>query len=167
MSKKPPGATPAQIVNSRRPGGVDDIARLMLDSIPFSTVVIDQEGVIAGVNQAWQDFALTNGVETGKPVKGTDVGDNYFAACKRSTFFQNDDSIKLSEAIKQVLYGRSGGFSYEYPCHSPKQKRWFNMIVLPLETDPRSVVISHIDITENKDKETALRKNSCQVIKFK
>src|SRR5690606_36274100 len=54
-----------------------------------------------------------------------------------------------ADGIRRVLAGRTGRFVMEYPCHSPRQERWFLMVVSPLETGGGSgAVVMHVDISE-------------------
>ncbi|MBK7767996.1 MAG: PAS domain-containing protein [Sulfuritalea sp.] len=55
-----------------------------------------------------------------------------------------------------MLDGRPPDFSLEYPCHSPRQERWFSMSVTPLGEPIRGAVVTHIDITSRKQSELAL-----------
>ena len=142
------------------------IHRATLDSVTAEIAVLDREGVIVAVNQAWRFFALENGLERGIPVQGTDVGDNYFAACQQSISFPADDAVNVRDGIQQVLDGRSPSFTLEYPCHSPQQVRWFTMSVTPLGPEPWGVVVTHIDITERKQNEQVLLASEAQLRSF-
>ena len=137
-----------------------------LDSIAAEIAVLDREGVIVAVNQAWRFFALENGTERGTPVQGTDIGDNYFSACQQSSYFPTDGAVNVRDGIQQVMDGRLPIFKLEYPCHSPQHERWFIMSVTPLGSEPRGVVVAHTDITERKKMEEALRENVADLIRF-
>jgi diguanylate cyclase (GGDEF)-like protein/PAS domain S-box-containing protein len=129
----------------------------ILNSLPAEVAVVDRYGVIRAVNEPWRRFALENGIEPGKPVPHTAVGDNYLAACQKDTGFALPDAMDARNGIQAVLDGRSPRFSLEYPCHSPTQQRWFTMTVLPLGQDiKRGVVITHTDITRGKIAEAAI-----------
>jgi diguanylate cyclase (GGDEF)-like protein len=51
-----------------------------------------------------------------------------------------------------VLAGKLAFFSFEYPCHSPDNKRWFTMRVNALHGDESKgmFVVSHHNITQRK-----------------
>jgi len=125
----------------------------MLDEI----VVIDRDGKIMMVNEAWRQFSKKNAPEPGKPPPGTEVGDNYLEACQSNTAITADNDSNARDGIQAVLDGRLPAFSMEYPCHTPNQRRWFKMLVLPLGSDQQGVVIAHNNITEFKLTEEALR----------
>ena len=56
--------------------------------------------------------------------------------------------------MRRLLQGESTSFAIEYPCHSPAEEHWFNLVVTPLREDARAgAVVMHIDITERKQAE--------------
>ena len=53
---------------------------------------------------------------------------------------------------------RAKEFSLEYPCHSPKEKRWFIARVIRFPGEgPLRIVVAHENITKRKQAEEALR----------
>ena len=132
--------------------------RSTLDSVMAEIAVLDSKGVITAVNQSWRRFSEENGVEPGQPVPGTDVGANYLEACRDRTGSSIAEAMDGCEGIRAVLAGRLPAFILEYPCHSPRQQRWFSMSVTPLGEPGRGAVVAHTDISERKRSEEALRK---------
>jgi diguanylate cyclase (GGDEF)-like protein/PAS domain S-box-containing protein len=135
----------------------ETLYQVAIDSVLDEIVVIDRDGKIMMVNEAWRKFSRESGLEPGKPPPGMEVGDNYLKACQPNTGIAADHNIKARNGIEAVLVGRLPSFSMEYPCHSPDQRRWFKMLVLPLGSDGQGVVIAHTNITEFKLIEEALR----------
>ena len=135
----------------------ETLYQLAIDSVLDEIVVIDRDGKIMMVNEAWRKFSRESGLESDKPTLGTEVGDNYLQACQPNTGIAANHNIKALDGIEAVLEGRLPAFSMEYPCHSPDQRRWFKMLVLPLGSDGYGVVIAHTNITEFKLTEEALR----------
>jgi len=131
--------------------------RAILDSLLEHVAVIDREGNILAVNQAWQRFARENGPEPGAPVPNTDVGSNYLKACQAGSGGISDDARSAYNGILSVLEGERESFALEYPCHAPDRERWFVMQVTPLEAPPGTAVISHTNVTERKKAEQTLR----------
>lgn len=131
----------------------ESFTHAILNSVTAEICVLGRDGTILAVNEPWRRFARENGAELGKEVRGVEIGANYLAACS-----EGDDVCRdAREGIQAVLDGRSPSFSCEYPCHSPQQQRWFNMIVTPLGEVPRGgVVVAHTDITRRKQMEQAL-----------
>ncbi len=86
--------------------------------------LLDRDGVIAWVNQAWQAFAATNG---GDPAR-TGVGGSYLTACAGA----GDDPVaaEVAGAVRTALAGDlPGALTVEVPCHSPATERWFDVLI--------------------------------------
>jgi len=126
-------------------------------SLEGNIAVIDKQGTIIAVNQAWEDFALKN--DSGS-LQYVNTGNNYLATCEKAA--KNDhDAIaqNVLAGIHSVLDGTARSFSAEYPCHSATVERWFNMVVTPLKRAAGGAVISHHNITKAVAAQEALRKN--------
>jgi PAS domain S-box-containing protein len=76
---------------------------------------------------------------------------DYFAACRGCA------AAGAEEGIRRVLRGERGQFRCEYECHSAREKRWFEMSVVPLSGGRGGAVIAHENITERKRLEQALQ----------
>ncbi len=128
--------------------------RAIIDSVAEAIAVIDGNGAIVLVNEAWQRFAVGNGLEPGKPAPRTEVGANYLDVCQSSARIDETGARDALDGIRAVLDGRLPGFDLEYPCHLPDHHRWFSMRVTPvaLRSGPGAVV-AHVDITRNKQAE--------------
>ena len=57
----------------------------------------------------------------------------------------------------QVLDGTRHNFRIEYPCHSPREKRWFLMSVTPLLGERGGAVVTHTDITTQAGRRSVTR----------
>jgi PAS domain S-box-containing protein len=130
--------------------------RAILDSLLEHVAVVDREGNILAVNQAWQRFACENGPEPGASVPGTQVGANYLEACRENSSIVSAEASSAYTGILSVLQGERESFTLEYPCHAPDRERWFVMQVTPLRAPPGAAVISHANITERKQAEEVL-----------
>ena len=121
-----------------------------LNSIDDEIVLIDKQGKIIEFNQRWRQYGLENGLDPDQPCSGTGVGSNYLAAIAApGPVLTPDDTAGEAEGgIRAVLEGRLKHFTMEYACHSPRQERWFLMIVTPLEA---GAVIVHRDISVFKE----------------
>ena len=129
----------------------------ILNSVDVEIVVLDRNGMIISVNEAWRRFARENGPDPGAPVPNTEIGDNYLDAClsAEAGAAAHDDCVGC-DGIRAVLDGRLANCTMEYPCHSPGQQRWFKMVVSPLNSEEGGVVIAHTDISESKAAARAL-----------
>ncbi len=123
-----------------------DLSREILDSLTAGVAVVDHNGVICEVNQAWRRFCAENGGSDEK----TGLGVNYLEVCRSA---QGEDwllAARASAGIEEVLAGSRDVFRLEYPCHSPTQQRWFLLYVSRLANDSRYAVTSHLPITDRK-----------------
>ncbi|TVM15171.1 hypothetical protein DPQ33_15870 [Oceanidesulfovibrio indonesiensis] len=138
-------------------------SRSILDSLVSHVVVLDRDGNITDVNKAWQDFAKENSGSGGS----IQVGGNYLEQCRTAVDSENAEDAASAQAalegIRSVLDGASNFFSMEYPCHAPRQKRWFMMRVSPLQTKAGGAVITHMDVTRERLAKNALQRTRDQL----
>ncbi len=117
-------------------------------SLEDQIAVIDRTGNILDVNLAWLDFGTQNGL----PSEYVCVGHNYLEALSNSVASGDSLAGEALHGIMEVLTGKRAIFYFEYPCHSPDEKRWFTMRISPLHGDDSGnlFVISHHNITQRK-----------------
>ena len=130
----------------------------VLNSLAAEVVVLDRNGIIIAVNEAWQRFALENVPVPGQPAANTGVGTNYLATWRMGNEPVSDAATL---GIQSVMTGKLPRFSLEYPCHSPTQVHWFTMVASPLclgdgSASDGGVVIAHLDITSRMQAEERL-----------
>ncbi|MEF8770159.1 PAS domain S-box protein [Candidatus Accumulibacter contiguus] len=125
----------------------------ILDSLSAHVAVLDSDGKILAVNQAWSRFAAENGGET--PLADP-IGADYRAICLAAADPWAAEALAAWAGIAAVLAGRSEHFELEYPCHTVNQKRWFRMRVDPLRSGG-GVVVAHEDISSNRNLADSLR----------
>lgn len=136
----------------------------ILDSLRDHVAVIDADGRITAVNDAWMTFARDNGAPD---VEGVSVGANYLAVC-RLAIGEGDSAVQAALAgIEAVLEGSIDHFTTEYECSSPTERRWFLMTVLPLRGPSNDAVISHTDVTQLKAAEEELRQSYAEINSLK
>lgn len=129
----------------------ESFVRTILDSLPAHISVLDRKGTIIAVNEAWRNFAQSNCLE--QQIASTDIGQNYLKVCEKSEAFE-EETKGVVENLRAVLDGKLHGFSFEYPCHSPDEERWF---ILQVSAMNNGAVISHINITDRKKAELKLK----------
>jgi anti-anti-sigma factor len=91
--------------------------------VGVQVALLDRDGVIAWVNQAWRAFAAANG---GDPAR-TGAGVSYLQACAAG-----DDPVaaEVAAAIRAALAGDlPDPLTIELPCHSPATERWFDVLI--------------------------------------
>jgi PAS domain S-box-containing protein len=131
----------------------EPFARSALDSLSAHIAILDESGTIVFVNEAWREFAESNGA-----VGNVAEGANYLQVCESAVGEQSADAAAFAEGIRSVLSGRRKEFALEYPCHSPTEQRWFvGRVTRFPANDPPRVVVAHENITERKRAEEALR----------
>lgn len=122
---------------------VDAMYRVIVDSLSTHVAVLDEQGIIVETNRAWQEFARNNGMP--EPVDC--VGLNYLATCEAGTCDENESQL-ISRAIRQVIAGEIEEFLTQYPCHSPQEKRWYSLRVVPYrDREAKRVIVTHENIT--------------------
>ena len=120
---------------------------LVLDAITENIVVINDAGEIQFVNKTWSEFGDNNACMIGDSWKGV----NYIDECDKAAAMGDEFGAQASEGIKSVIAHEQENFYFEYPCHSPDEKRWFMMRVTPFQSEnSHYFVISHQNISERK-----------------
>ena len=139
----------------------EELNRRTLQALPAHIAVIDRQGRIVTVNQAWLEFARSNEA-AGSPAVA--VGADYLAVCRRAAVANSPEAAEALAGIEAVLAGSREQFSLEYPCHSPQQQRWFLMTVAPFGAGGAGgAVITHVNISARRLAEEALRELNAQL----
>ncbi|HYW31602.1 MAG TPA: PAS domain S-box protein [Gemmatimonas sp.] len=126
----------------------------MLSAVPAHIALLDGTGVIVAVNEAWKQFALANSLQT----PDFFVGRNYVAVCEAAIGEDANEAVEAGAGTRAVLEGRVPQFALEYPCRLPTTDRWFRLMVTPRhDGNQRGAVVMHVDVTERKLVELALR----------
>ncbi len=119
----------------------------VLNSLSSHICVLDQNGIIIMVNEAWRRFAYENSDGSCNCFEGI----NYIEICDTVTDDDKEMAQAFSQGIISVLGGKRDEFCLEYACHSPEEQRWFIGRVTRMtgDTEVRAVV-AHENITERK-----------------
>ena len=123
------------------------VALGILDALLAEIAVIDGKGTIVLANAAWSRFAKENAANRGL-ISG--VGINYLDVCRSASGSGSEGAQEVLAGLEDVLSGNSQQFCFEYPCHSPTQRRWFLLQATSLSTPFRGAVLLHVDITGRK-----------------
>ena len=123
--------------------------RAIFDSVKAEVAALDGSGVITAVNAPWLRFVEQNTDQLlPNQAPYSSVGVNYLEICDTAVQAGEDNGAAVGAGIRSVLDGRQDSFSFEYPCHSPQEQRWFQTVVMPLKLPGGGAVVSHTDITE-------------------
>jgi PAS domain S-box-containing protein len=129
----------------------------VLNSSPEHIVVLDANGVIESVNNAWKRYAENNGAPD---LACHSVGLSYKNICLAAS--DKPGEIEAASAwvgIEAVLKRTLDHFTLDYPCDSQGERHWFRMHVYPMLAPRQGAVIAHENITERKHSEDLLRES--------
>ena len=130
------------------------VSHQILNSLSAHVAILDKHGIIIETNQAWRNFALSNGLQ-GVP---DSININYLEICDTASGQFSEQASEAAAGIRKVLRGQNKYFSLDYQCHSPNKKRWFYMRVVRLIGSGKNcVVVVHENITQFKEIEVVLR----------
>ena len=108
--------------------------RAIFDSVEAEVAALDGSGVITAVNAPWLRFVeqITNPLVPGQAPYSS-IGVNYLKVCETAVEAGEDNGAAVGAGIRSVLDGHQDSFSFEYPCHSLDEQRWFQTVVTPLK----------------------------------
>jgi PAS domain S-box-containing protein len=133
------------------------LAQATLDALPSRICVLDEQGLILTVNQAWRK------VDDGSPAGAVArEGDNYVEVCEQSPIADADiESARFVAGLRGVTEGRLHDFTMEYSRGGPDQRRWFFVRVSCFEIDGMvRFVVSHHDVTDRRQAEERERESA-------
>ncbi len=131
-------------------------ARATIDGLAAHIAIVAADGTIVAANRAWRDFAAANlPANTAHAANTTAAnlceGANYAAVCRVSAAAGCPEAKQWLDGMAAVLAGKVEQAEFEYPCHSPREQRWFLARISRLpEDDPPRLVVAHENITERK-----------------
>jgi DNA-binding CsgD family transcriptional regulator len=147
--------TAAKTINVRRHTMQgQDLYRVVIDSMSAHVAILDEQGRIMETNRSWQEYGRQNGM----PDSFDSIGVNYLSVCERARTHRDDDADRVADGIQQVLAGQLDEFLMQYPCHSPDQKRWYAVRVVPYRDEKvHRVIVTHENITPIMEVQEALQ----------
>lgn len=129
-------------------------AAAVLDALTASICVLDLNGNIVAVNDAWRRFSAGNNGS------GDYVGQSYLEVCDRVAGDDRAVAQDIAIAVRDVLAGRRSLMETEYPCPSAEEQRWFLLRVTELRDRKGArtgAVVSHQDVTSRRLLEERLK----------
>lgn len=131
----------------------------VIDSLCDSIAVVNEQGLIISVNQAWRTFADNNG---GSAELVAGIGIDYLATLRRAAASDSFACAAL-QGSEAVLAGRQTLFTLEYPFNTPDGEHWFELHVTPLQGAVKGMVVGHREITARKLDQRALEQCSADL----
>ncbi len=117
---------------------------IIVNSLSANVAVLDEKGVIVKTNRAWQAYALQNGLEG----KVDSVGVNYLGICELASADGEREGELVAIGIGKILSGELLEYVIQYPCHSPTRRQWFNLRLLPYQSESEHwVLVVHENVT--------------------
>jgi len=147
-----------RFVNNVFPASVRQAA--ILNALPSHVALLNNDGTIIEVNEAWKDFAKANNFKC----INYGIGSNYLAIAREA--IGEDEAIRkqMAHGVRKVLSGNLREFSIEYPYHSSNGKKWFKARISPAGSgNGMGAVIIHLDVTERKLAEEKIRKSEANL----
>lgn len=133
---------------------IDALAHAALDALAAHIAVLDAQGRIVAVNEAWRRFARENGGDA----DACYVGASYPQACEPAIAQGDAVARAIHDGIGDLLQGRRDAFAVEYACRTPARKRWFLARITRFEHEGGTyLAVAHEDITARKQAERSLQ----------
>ena len=137
----------------------EELNRAVLASLSTEIAILDREGVIIRVNEAWRELSRQSGVAEWRDAF---IGENYLDECRRAEQDGCDEAAEARRGIESVLERRAETFRCEYHSGAPTQ-RWCELRVDRLEHEDGGAIVTHLDITERRNAELKAEETRRQV----
>jgi anti-anti-sigma factor len=129
--------------------------------VGVEVALLDQDGVIVSVNEAWQAFALLNG---GDPAR-VGAGVSYLDICAAAA----GDPVagEVADGIRVALAGDlPAPLTVEVPCHSPSEARWFDMLISTRRNDDGRRIGATVTLSLARSESRAVLAAGCSEVIF-
>ena len=119
----------------------------LLNALPGPAAVLNRDGVVVSVNQAWRNFGRDNGGGS-----NSGVGRNYLQTCARAAAAGAPGAAEASAVVAAALDGRSSPGTVTYTCHGDRRQRWFELRAEPLRlpSGQHGALVLHLDVTASR-----------------
>lgn len=107
--------------------------------MPDSIALLESDGTIRMVNQAWREFADANDLRSPDYCVNT----NYIDTCSSAGGLFADDAHDIAVALRELASGQRQEVLFDYTCHSPTQARWLQMRAAPVLCEPPMLIVIH------------------------
>lgn len=122
----------------------------ILDTVAANVAILNDEGEIIAVNDAWMQFAEFHEL----PLEDYGLGLNYISFCES---LNAPGAEEARQGLRDMLAGEPGPLRYEYQVILANGPIWVRMTATRISRDDRNLVIlSHEDITVQRHAQAAL-----------
>ena len=144
---------------------VHDLNRTVLASVSSEIVVLDRDGRVVAVNEAWTRSARREAI----PQESLSAGSDYVAAIERAVADGNVEVREVKEVlqgVRAVLSGARSAYETTYRFGRPGRLRHYLLTVAP-STSGDGAVVLHTDVTPLEEAKAALEKSLDEVRELK
>jgi PAS domain S-box-containing protein len=135
----------------------EEFARSTVNALSAHIAILDANGRILAVNEAWRRFAAENKLANSQAPCVCEEA-NYLEVCVEAERRGCDEAGEFLQGLLAVLSGQRDSFEMEYTCHSPEENRWFAGRVTRFAGEgPRRAVVAHENISTRKKAEEEVR----------
>ncbi len=124
-----------------------DMTDVAMLALPVRMAVLERDGMIVSVNEAWERAARDN--DTPSLALGG-VGMNYLTMCRFAAGLPAEHRRTVDTGIQAVIDGTQPFCGKEYRYDSSAGQCWYELQVTPLPGTQGGSVVLEVDITERK-----------------
>jgi PAS domain S-box-containing protein len=140
--------------------------RAVLGSLKELIAVLDANGRIIAVNEAWNAVARCKERGARHAEAAVGVGVNYLEVLARAAAEGSSHAGDAQSGIQAVLAGEVEHFESEYRCGVHAADRWFLMTVVPLRGGHEGgAVVVHTDITDRKQAQNLMQALNARLLR--
>lgn len=120
--------------------------QFVIDALTSHIAILDEQGTILAVNQAWRKF----GAENHFTFENSGVGSNYLDVCDAATGADAEIAAQVASTIRRIQKDEISESLIEYPCHSAEEQRWFQAKISRFMAGKSKIIVIHQNITARK-----------------
>jgi PAS domain S-box-containing protein len=124
-----------------------DLLREMIDTLPHEIALVDDGGIVTGVNLQW---ALANAALSTE-VKRLSRGDNAVETLRAAAARGDEAASRLAAGVASVLAG-AAAFHFDYPFEEKGSTRWFAVDVRSMRDARQGALLCRSDITAQSER---------------
>lgn len=134
--------------------GYLELLTSLQNALPAYIAMLDKNGNIVAVNDSWGKYSDGNSLIHNDLSREA----NYIRICRLCKGEYSAEGKEAAKGIQKVLAGKAEEFHVEYPCRTQTGQIWQRLIVTPINRGKNEgAVVMHIDVTERKEAELALK----------